>query len=281
MHRVWSQVPECVSLLLDGFLPRAQRDTSAEFRAALAADAPTQSVLAEYREKLHDWLRTVTRRDAQVADGGPPPQRITYALWVALMDGPSAEQRKPGGPRPACPKMVGEWSVRQESPPSHAFPRLPSPSHTFYRVRQESQVTGDERTMRRVQLEIRAKLSIPQVRWNFLRSQAIEQMVAGEADEAGEGATLDFHEMLEAVARCAVHMYAPCMELWVPSHGRHLFRMADAVRAFVQNLLFEKSPQMCMWEASLIRASRFDWRGAERLPSMAESEFKLFQVSYS
>ena len=55
-----------------------------------------------------------------------------------------------GAARAACPKMVGEWSCKQES-----------------------QISGDERTMARANVEIHAKLSIPQIRWAFLRSQVI------------------------------------------------------------------------------------------------------------
>ena len=73
------------------------------------------------------------------------PTRLTYSLWVSLMDGPDAEQQKAGMPRAACPKMVGEWDVKQES-----------------------QITGDERTLARAQITIRAKLSVPQVRTSLL-----------------------------------------------------------------------------------------------------------------
>ena len=59
--------------------------------------------------------------------------------------------------------MVGEWSVTQES-----------------------EITGDERTLPRARIDIRAKLSIPQIRWNFLRSQSVEELGDGEIDDSSE-----------------------------------------------------------------------------------------------
>ena len=109
-------------------------------------------------------------------------------------------------------------------------------------------------------LEFKCELSIPKCRWNFLRSQTIDQMGADEASEGenSDFATLDFNEMLECIARCAVDKYRLCMEQWLPSHNRYMFTMADAVRAFIQNLLFEKQEEVCMWEATVIKADRFD-----------------------
>jgi hypothetical protein len=55
--------------------------------------------------------------------------------------------------------MVGEWFLAQES-----------------------QISSDERVAKRVQVTFKAKLSLAQARWNFLRSQAVEQLEAGEVD---------------------------------------------------------------------------------------------------
>ena len=79
---------------------------------------------------------------------------MTYGMWGALMDGPGgagALDRSEGPIRAAkapCPKMVGEWEIEQES-----------------------EITGDERVKRASVLTFKAKLSMAQVRWNFLRSQ--------------------------------------------------------------------------------------------------------------
>ena len=106
-------VPESVTLLLEEIiLPRAKRDTSAEFKKVLAADAPTQAVLEEYREKLQNWVRPILHR--QRRPDNPNPQ-MTYNMWVALMDGPDPETKSVTGPKPPCPKMVGEWFLCQES----------------------------------------------------------------------------------------------------------------------------------------------------------------------
>jgi hypothetical protein len=45
-----------------------------------------------------------------------------------------------------------------------------------WEIMQESQITGDERTARKSVLRFKASLSIPQCRWNFLRSQTVEQV---------------------------------------------------------------------------------------------------------
>eukprot|EP00966_Prymnesium_polylepis_P084078 1946205-Prymnesium_polylepis.1 len=41
--------------------------------------------------------------------------------------------------------------------------------------------------------------------------------------------------------------------------------LADATRAWFQNLLSEKEEETCMWELTVIRADRFDW--AKRAPA--------------
>ena len=149
-------VPESTQILLEEcILPKAKRDTSGEFKKVLAGDQSTQAVLAEYREKLQNWLRPILRKERTIQN--PNPQ-MTYKMWVALMDGPDPDVRE-SGKKPPCPKMVGEWMVRQES-----------------------QITGDERTSRKNQITFKAALSIPQCRWNFLRSQTIEQVEAGDVD---------------------------------------------------------------------------------------------------
>jgi hypothetical protein len=225
----------------------------------LQNDAHTQLVLSEYRERLHDWLRLALRKESGKADAqGSQPTRLSYGLWVSLMDGPDAEQLKPGMPRAACPKMVGEWDVKQES-----------------------QITGDERTAARAQITIRAKLSIPRVRWAFLRSQTIEQLGEGEVDDASEYANLDFGEMQEAIVRCACDMFEMAMAQWLPSHSRYVFTRAGAVRAFLRVMLWEASVEQVMWEASLIEAKGFDASVAIGLPGQSAAEFALFKECWA
>ena len=218
--------------------------------------------MSEYRERLHDWLRLALRQDVgnKTADTQNPGTRLTYALWVALMDGPDAEQLKPGMPRAACPKMVGEWSCKQES-----------------------QITGDERVLARVQIEMSAKLSIPQCRWNFLRSQAVEDLGIGETEESADFATLDFHELQECIARCAVNMFDAAMHQWLPSHQRYVFDRAGAVRAFLRVLLWEASVEQVLWEAALIEAPRFDLSTVPSTPlqGQTQTEFDLFRECWA
>ncbi len=67
-------------------------------------------------------------------------------------------------------------------------------------VRQESQITGDERTSRKNQITFKAALSIPQCRWNFLRSQTIEQVEAGDVDSEKSGASACARHARQAAA---------------------------------------------------------------------------------
>ena len=246
-------VPESTQILLEEcILPKAKRDTSGEFKKVLASDQATQAVLAEYREKLQNWLRPILRKERTIQN--PNPQ-MTYSMWVGLMDGPDPDSREVGAKKPPCPKMVGEWYLSQES-----------------------QITGDERTSRKNQITFKAKLSIPQCRWNFLRSQTIEQVEGGDVDaEKSASATLDFAELGECIARCAVNMYEHLMKTFLPSHDRKAMTMADATRAWTANLLWEKTPEMCMWEATVIKASRYDWeRETKMLPGFSPAQHKLW-----
>ena len=125
--RELTPVPQFVSMLLNYcFLPNAKRDTSAEFRKVLAEDADVQKVLQQNTPKLQEWLRPILRRERSAATPNP---KMTYKLWVSLMDGPSpaemAAAARGEGPKPACPKQVGNRGIMQES-----------------------QITGDERTGR-------------------------------------------------------------------------------------------------------------------------------------
>ena len=47
---------------------------------------------------------------------------------------------------------------------------------------QESEITGDVRVSMKNKLRFKLALSIPQVRWNFLRSQSIDQLEADEVE---------------------------------------------------------------------------------------------------
>eukprot|EP00966_Prymnesium_polylepis_P182083 4217976-Prymnesium_polylepis.3 len=98
-------------------LPRVRELTDAP--CAPAADLPcahaAQAVLGEYREKLQIWVRPILRSLRRT--DCPDPQ-MTYKLWLDLMDGPGGSGVDGGKSRRsqfACPKMVGEWALEQES----------------------------------------------------------------------------------------------------------------------------------------------------------------------
>ena len=193
-------------------------------------------MLSEFRERLHDWLRLALRKDSGKADALRAGDAPHLRAVGALIDGPDAEQLKASTPRAACPKMVGEWSCKQES-----------------------QITGDERVLPRVQLTLHAKLSIPQVRWNFLRSQSVEQLGDGDIDESSDYATLDFAELQEALVRCALDMFEKTMA--------HVAAVARPQRLHARRRRCAPSCACCsgrrpsstsMWEASLIRPSGYD-----------------------
>ena len=250
-------VPDATSILLEEcILPNARRDTSAEFKKVLAGDAATQAVLVEYRAKLQAWVRPLLRKERRIDN--PNPQ-MTYRMWAELMDGPEPNANAFSRAKAACPKMVGEWFLTQES-----------------------QITGDERTSKKNQMTFKASLSLAQARWNFLRSQAIEQIEGGEVDaeggKDGQGqGTLDFSELNECICRCAVNMYEHLLDTYLPSHNRKAMTMADAVRSWIQNLFFEKSPEMCMWEATVIKADRYDWqKQTKMLPGFSPATHKLW-----
>jgi len=232
-------VPEAVDILMNTVvLPKAKRDRSSEFKALLSKDAATQLVLSEYREKLQNWVRPILR---SLRKSDVPNPQMTYQKWGELMSGitPSGEGKGAFRAQAACPKMVGEWTLEQES-----------------------QITGDDRTNRKNQIHFKAKLSVAQCHWNFLRSQTVEQL-QGDVEvkaESSEFATLDFAELNECIARCAVNCYDQLLNTYLPSHGRMAMTMADAVKSWLQVLLFEKSHETCMWEFTVIKAERYDWK---------------------
>ena len=71
-------------------------------------------------------------------------------------------------------------------------------------------------------------------------------------------AALDFVELQECIVRCAADMFAPAMATFLPSHDKNAFDLAEAVRAFFKVMMWERTVEHVMWEASLIRAPRFD-----------------------
>ena len=215
-------------------------------------------MLTEYRPKIENWLRPIlhTLRGWERPDWRKDLE-LGYDDWVDLMDGTkegsgdqvqwSASDRAKRAAR--CPKMVGEWHLKQES-----------------------MISGDERTAPRMVASFTCKLSIAQCRFNFLHSQALDGDV-----EAADGSILSFDEMVECICRCAVNAYAQPMDVYLPSHKRLAFSRADAVRSWIQTLLWEKSPELCMWSQTVITAARYDWKSLTRpLPSFTNAQHTLW-----
>jgi hypothetical protein len=68
----------------------------------------TPEGFARLREELNALLRKERRID------NPNPQ-MTYRMWAELMDGPEPNANAFSRAKAACPKMVGEWTLTQES----------------------------------------------------------------------------------------------------------------------------------------------------------------------
>ena len=104
-------------------LPHAKRDTSAAFKATLAADADTQNVLAEYRGRLQDWLRPILRK---ARTGSNPNPKMTYTLWVSQpVDGPAPASAGHGTPQAptALTALTASASLCQPWQPQRVAPR--------------------------------------------------------------------------------------------------------------------------------------------------------------
>ena len=112
-----------------------------------------------------------------------------------------------------------------------------------------------------------------QVRWNFLRSQTIEQLASEEeVGDASDYATLAFGELQECVARCALDKYKPIKQM----------SEAVMVTSFCKNLLGEENTEECMNTATLIKAERYNWkRYSQTLPGPAPADHGVPEGSSS
>ena len=256
-------------------------------------------MLGEYREKLQAWLRPILRK-ARTGDNANP--KLSYAMWCDLMDGPDPSElaKNPKlAEKQSCPKQAADLAailprprrdlaatsprsrrgLRRDRPRAHPCPP-PHPGGQVgeWRCTQESEITGDERVNRKNQLHFKVALSLAQCRWNFLRSQSVDQLEVGDVDPAkSDAATLDFNEFQECIARTAVNKYSQLMEVHLPSHGRVAMTMADAVRAFIRNILCEDVEEVSVYEMTIIKADRFDWKKYSRCPTgMDPKQHKLF-----
>jgi hypothetical protein len=58
--------------------------------------------------------------------------------------------------------------------------------------------------------------------------------------------------------------------------GRMAMSMADAVRSWLSNMFFDKSAEMCMWEATVIRADRYDPKQTKMVAGCSVAQHKLW-----
>ena len=77
-------------------------------------------------------------------------------------------------------------------------------------------------------------------------------------------------------------MYEMLMTTPLPAYqNRMAMSCADATRAWISNLFYEKSPEMCMWEATVIKAERYDHKQTKMLPNFSQAQHKLWLQCWS
>ena len=215
-------LPGCLEkMIVEEIFPRSRRDIAHQFRETVWSEMAVQSVIEEYRERMHGWYKSVTANDA---DANVITDKLTFEDWLRVCkDGDSNNANKPSGAveRNA---LVGVW-----------------------RCHRESEVNGDPRTKSRG-TNYEWSLSVPQIKAAFMDSQQRDQMGAAQASATDDMAVLDFDEFLECVARCGVDKYKAVKEM----------TPADAIKGLMQNMLGEAEEEEVVVNATYIRAPRWD-----------------------
>ena len=124
-----------------------------------------------------------------------------------------------------------------------------------YVAERTSTMVGDERAGE----VLRCRLSLPQAKNAFVCAQRVK-------GEDGADVTLDFEELQECIARCAVDKYRAIAQM----------KEADQVRAMCGNLLGELTEEAAMLAATHVEVPRFDVRAAAPpagLPADAHAEW--------
>merc|ERR1719440_2320581 len=115
-----------------------------------------------------------------------------------------------------------------------------------WQIYQDSEITGDERC-RNI---YKVSLSLPQAKFAFINSQALDQLTIGQAKDTDDMTTLEFDEFKECVARCALEKYKPIKQM----------SNAVMITSFCKNLLGEDNTEECLNLATLIKAERYNWK---------------------
>ena len=91
-------------------------------------------VLSEYREKLHDWLRLALRKDVGGAKEGlnAAAAKLTYGMWISLMDGPDPEQQK--GTPPTLMAQTHDQQPLLPATSSRVHASIHAYTHTYIRT---------------------------------------------------------------------------------------------------------------------------------------------------
>jgi len=101
---------------------------------------------------------------------------------------------------------------------------------------QGSDVVGDDK----VGTEFKCRLSVPQAKSAFVNAQR-------DSTGAVEDTSLDFEELLEAIARCGVDKYRSIDQI----------NTADKVKAMIANILGDANEEQVVTDATYIKADRF------------------------
>ena len=119
-----------------------------------------------------------------------------------------------------------------------------------YQVERTSDIVGDERAGE----ILRCRLSLPRAKAAFVCAQR-------EKGDGGADVTLDFDELQECIARCAIDKY----------RSISLMKEGVKVRAMIGNLLAEATEEAAMLAATHVTAERFDAR-AEPPPQKLDAD---------
>ena len=151
-------LPDCLHQMLhEVVLPNAKRDDSALFKERIATDAAIQGALASYEDKLRVWFNVHTQSMFLQGKG----RRLQFQPWQDLLKKGWGQLKSNNEPMPGYTPaaLVGNWQMNQDS-----------------------EITGDERC-RNIH---KVSLSMPQAKFAFINSQALDQMSVGQAKDTDD-----------------------------------------------------------------------------------------------
>lgn len=146
-------LPGCLEkMLFEHVLPRARRDTPAQFRETTLRGAEVQETLEQWRDRLMTWFQATIYKDATPGEqleaaeekekAEAAADKLSLSQWLARCKNGSPEN--PETETPERPPLVGRWSCRRRS-----------------------DISGDERCS----VEYQWKFTLAQAKAAFLDSQ--------------------------------------------------------------------------------------------------------------